>query len=134
MGRSTLAVRQVALALFLLASSTSVHLAAQANRVQGQWRAVRADQGVIVTLTIDSAGSIVIPGRTRGRVEALRMALRNMRLNADVATFSTDLPDDEGAIDWEFRVTAADSGVLRVLSVAGEPAGDDMPRWTLRRN
>jgi hypothetical protein len=134
MGRRTINGRQVALALFLIASSMSVHVAAQANRVQGQWRTDRPDQGVIVTLTIGSESSIVIPGHTRGRVEALTMALRNMRLNAEVATFSTDLPDNEGAIDWEFRVTAADSGVLRVVRVAGEPAGDDMPRWTLRRN
>ena len=134
MGRRRFLARQVVLAPVLIGISLSVHVAAQANRFQGQWRADRADQGVIVTLMIDSESSIVIPGRTRGRVERLTMALRNMRHNAEAATFSTDLPDNEGAIDWEFRVTAADSGVLSVVSVAGEPAGDDMPSWTLRRN
>jgi hypothetical protein len=46
--------------------------------------------------------------------------------------FSTILPEDEGSIDWELRVTSPTTAVLVAVTVDGEPGDDDM-KWEMTR-
>ncbi len=65
---------------------------------------------------------------------ALTLKVRDFRGSADRATFMVDLPDDEGVVGWELRArNTRDAAILRALTIDGEPADDDLPSWTLRR-
>ena len=105
---------------------------AQANPFVGQWRASEPDHGVVVTLTIgEDASNLVFPGlRENGSSQALNLSVRNLMTTEQVATFTVDLPENEGALDFEFRTAAGGMGALRILRIEGETA-IDIPPWTL---
>ena len=46
--------------------------------------------------------------------------------------FSTILPEDEGTIGWELRVTTPTTAVLVALTEDGQPIQDDL-RWDMTR-
>jgi hypothetical protein len=46
--------------------------------------------------------------------------------------FSTVLPDDEGTIGWELRVTTPTTAVLKALTENGQPIQDEL-RWDMTR-
>jgi hypothetical protein len=101
----------------------------------GGWVASEPDHGVVITLTIGAESDLIFPGlRQDGRSEALILAVRNLMTSGQAVTFTVDLPESEGPLDLEFRVAGADgTGTLRIVRVDGEPAGDDVPRWALRK-
>jgi hypothetical protein len=46
--------------------------------------------------------------------------------------FSTVLPDDEGTIGWELRVTTPTTAVLKALTEDGQPMQDEL-KWDMTR-
>ena len=108
---------------------------AQSDRFVGRWVTSEEDRGILVSLMIGSSSTLTIPGgRLDGTVTALTLVVRNLMTRGDVATFTVDLPDNEGTLDLEFRVSAAeDSGAVRVIRVDGEAADDDVPTWVVRK-
>jgi hypothetical protein len=123
----------VVLGLTVLLSGVSA--AAQTNRFAGRWHAAQADQGVVVTVVIGTSSSLTIPGvHANGTTEPLTLPIHNLMVAGDRATFSVDLPQNEGRLDLEFRIaTATNAAALRVVRVDGESADDDVPTWVLRR-
>jgi hypothetical protein len=105
---------------------------AQTNPFLGQWRASEPDHDVVITLTIgEDISSLIFPGlRQNGSSQALNLAVRNLMTNEQAATFTVDLPENEGALDFEFRTAAGGMGTLRILRIDGETA-IDIPPWTL---
>ena len=120
------------LALFVLAAHTMS--AAQVEPFVGTCRAAQPDRGVVVTLTISKASTLVIPGGRRdGSIQPLNLTVRNLLAKGRVATFTVDLPQNEGTLDFEFQ-TADGMGTLRALRLEGQPlVGDDSPTWRLDR-
>ena len=110
--------------------------AAQDASLSGRWAAREADRGVVVTLTFGSSNTLVIPGTgPSGRTTALTLAVKNLQRTQRTATFTVELPDNEGAIDFDFSLSPNDdSGSLRVRRINGEPPDDDLPSWTLTRS
>ena len=109
--------------------------AAQPERLQGRWLATAPDQGVVVSLTFGVSSSLTMPGaRQDGSVIALTMPLQDLKTERDLSTFSVELPDNEGTLDLEFRITpSGDGGSLRVVRLDGEAVDDDVPIWVLRK-
>jgi hypothetical protein len=126
--------RRVFVCVLILAQGASF-AAAQANPFTGQWRASASDNGVVITLTIGEASSLLFPGlRQDGRSESLNLAVRNLMTSGQVATFTVDLPEGEGAVDFEFQTaTTGTMGILRILRVAGE-ASNNFPTWSLDKS
>jgi hypothetical protein len=108
---------------------------AQTDRFMGRWIAVERDHGITVSLMIGPSSTLTMPGlRQDGTSLALTLAVRNLMTRVDLATFTVDLPENEGTLELEFRVAAADdSGALRVVRVDGEAADDAVPTWVLRK-
>ena len=121
--------------VMLLATVGIMEPAAQSDPFLGRWAASKPDQGVVVMLSIGPSSTLVLPGTgPSGRTEAMTLEVRNLQRQSPSATFSVDLPDNEGVVDLEFRIVPTEGvGVLRVLRVDGEPADDETPSWTLRR-
>ena len=119
----------------LAAGVISVSLAAQTDPFVGRWVALQREHGVFITLTIGASSTLIFPGlRQDGRSEALTLAVKNLRVTPQTATFTVDLPENEGALEFEFRLVGADgSGRLSVLRVDGQNADDDVPSWVLRK-
>jgi hypothetical protein len=107
---------------------------AQANAFVGQWRAAAPDHDVVITLTIgENASNLVFPGfRQNGSSQTLNLSVRDLMTNEQVATFSVDLPENEGVLDFDFRTAAEGTGTLRILRIDGETAVN-IPPWTLRK-
>ncbi len=126
--------RAVVASVVLLVGVDAIHSKAQSNALAGRWVSPEPDKGVVITLSIGSANTLIIPGTgPSGRTEALTLTIRNLRTSQQGATFTVDLPDNEGAVDFEFRITSAGAGTLGVVMIDGEPPDDDFPVWTLRR-
>ena len=108
---------------------------AQTDRFVGRWIAAEKDHGILVSLMIGPSSTLTMPGvRRDGTSAALTLDVRNLITRADLATFTVDLPENEGTLDLEFRVAAADDvGRLRVVRVGGETADDDVPTWVVRK-
>ena len=123
------------LAGVVLLAMAMVAARAQNDRFVGSWIAAERDHGILVSLTIGPASTLTMPGvRQDGTSTAMTLAVRNLMTRGDLATFSVDLPDNEGTLDLEFRVAAAgDSGALQVIRVDGEAADDDVPTWVVRK-
>ncbi len=119
----------------LIIFGATISLKSQSNPFVGRWTASEPDNGVLITLTIGETSSLVFPGhRQDGRTEALNLAVRNLMTSEQVATFTVDLPNNEGPMDLEFRKgTASDMGTLRVTRVDGQAADNDIPSWILGR-
>ena len=113
----------------------TINLKAQNNPFVGRWTATEPDNGVVITLTIGETSRLVFPGhRQDGRTEALNLAVRNLMTSEQVATFTVDLPNNEGPMDLEFcKGTSSDMGTLRVTRVDGQAPDNDVPGWTLGR-
>ena len=124
-----------ALAVAVVLSIADIRSAAQTDPWVGTWTSPEPDRGVTVRLTIGQSSTLVIPGTgPGGKVAALTLRVRDFRGSADRATFMVDLPDDEGVVGWELRArNTRDAATLRALTIDGEPADDDLPSWTLRR-
>jgi hypothetical protein len=118
-------------AVLAIASVTTL---AQGPSLTGRWVASRADRGVVVALDLGTVGKLTIPGTgPSGRVEALSLAIRDVKRAGPVATFSVDLPDGEGAILFDFTVEPnGEFGRIVARRIEGEP-GDDLPSWRLAR-
>ena len=123
------------LACVFLLGVAMVRANGQTDRFVGRWTAAEPDQGILVSLMIGPSSTLTIPGvRQNGTRTALTLAVRNLITRGDVATFTVDLPENEGTLDLEFRLAAADdSGALRVTRVDGEAADDDVPTWVVRK-
>lgn len=121
--------------LMLLATVGITKPAAQSDPFLGRWAASERDRGVVVMLSIDASSTLVLPGTgPSGRTEAMTLRVRNLQRQQASATFSVDLPENEGTVDFEFSIVPTEGvGVLRVLRVDGEPADADTPTWPLRR-
>ena len=124
-----------ALAVAVVLSIADIRSAAQTDPWVGTWTSPEPDRGVTVRLTIGQSSTLVIPGTgPGGKVAALTLRVRDFRGSADRATFMVDLPDAEGVVGWELRASnTRDAATLRALTIDGEPADDDLPSWTLRR-
>jgi hypothetical protein len=107
---------------------------AQIDPWVGTWTAREQDRGVTVRLIVGQSSTLVIPGIGPGsKVAALSLVVRDFRRAAERATFTVDLPDNEGVIEWELRLLEVqDVAILRAMTVDGEPTDDDTPSWTLR--
>ena len=94
----------------------------------------QTDHGIVVSLTIGSSSTLTMPGiRQDGTNTALTLAVRNLMTRGDSATFTVDLPENEGTLELELRVAATDSAALRVIRVNGERTDDDVPTWMVRK-
>ena len=133
--RSTGSAFGCALAVAVVFSIAAIRSEAQTDAWAGTWTAPEPDRGVIVKLTIGPSSTLVIPGTGPDeKVAALTLAVRDFRGTTDRATFTVDLPNDEGVIAWEIRAQSAPgSAILRAVTIDDEPVDDDTPSWTLRR-
>ena len=134
MSARTVALRTV-IALYLAISwVAAAHT--QADRFTGRWVASEPDRGVLVSLTLGASNSLTVPGgRQDGSTQALTLGVVELMTRGDVASFEVELPQNEGIVEFEFRITAAgDSGTLRVVRVDGEAPDDDIPNWILRKS
>ena len=133
--RGDIAGFRVALVVAVFLASSTLAATAQGPPLTGRWVALERDQGIVVTLTIGTTSTLVIPGTgPNGRTEALTLQVRSLQQGTRSMTFTVDLPEDNGAVDLEFRLESADDlGVLSILKVEGEPVDDDFPRWKLRK-
>jgi hypothetical protein len=120
--------------LAILVSTTGIQSAAQTDPWVGTWTAREQDRGVTVTLTVGQSSTLVIPGvGPGGKVAALTLVVRNFRRAAERASFTVDLPDNGGVIEWELRShEIPDVATLRALTIDGEPVDDDTASWILR--
>jgi hypothetical protein len=121
--------------LAFAAIALSMPLAAQTSPFVGRWVASQPEHAVVIALTIGSSNTLIFPGlRQDGRSQALTLAIRNLQMTAEAATFTVDLPENEGALEFEFRLAGGDGlGRLRIVRVDGEDAADDIPSWALRK-
>jgi hypothetical protein len=62
----------------------------------------------------------------------LGLSFANATWNSQSFRFSTILPEDEGTIGWELRVTTPTTAVLAALSEDGRPIQDEL-RWEMTK-
>ena len=138
-----LSIGGIALCLTTAARANAVHQAASAidlDRALGKWYSTeRFEDEPRVTVAFRSKGPsvhgwAVLLGQHRKADDraTLGLSFTDVAWDGQRFLFSTILPDDEGTIGWELRVTTPTTGVLRALTEDGKPIQAEL-KWEMRK-
>ena len=111
-----------------------------ADRALGRWHSTeRFEDEPRITVAFQRRdagleGWAVLLGQKRkaDNRATLGLSFTNATWDGQRVRFSTVLPDDEGTIGWELRVTSPKTAVLAALTEDGVPIADDL-RWDMTR-
>jgi len=127
------------LSLGLRASSVSQQIV-DLNRALGKWNSTERFEGEPrISVSFRSNGPsiegwAVLLGQHRKNDDraTLGLSFTNATWNGHGFQFSTILPEDEGTLGWELRVTTATTAVLTALTENGQPIQDQL-KWDMSR-
>ncbi len=132
-----------AIAAFVLATTTACATSQQRNIDQacGRWAsAEQFENEPRISVAFQQrdrtiAGWALLLGQHRKGDDRATLGLSFMDATWDEprVRFQTILPEDEGTIGWELRVTSPTTAVLSALSEDGVPIADEL-RWEMRKN
>ena len=132
--------------MLVLSSNMPVHAVARGQQAidvagaLGKWYSVERFENeprlsVAFSRTDRSfAGWAVLLGQHRKNDDRATLALSfsEATWNGQAFQFSTILPEDEGTIGWELRVTSPTKAVLAALTEDGRPIQDEL-KWDMTR-
>jgi hypothetical protein len=132
--------------LVLLSSSLradapqSTTLALDADRALGRWHSTeRFEDEPRITVAFQRTdtglgGWALLLGQKRkaDNRATLGLSFTSATWDGQRIRFSTILPEDEGTIGWELRVTSPKTAVLAALTEDGVPIDDDL-KWDMTR-
>ena len=110
------------------------------NQAMGKWSSTERFEGeprIAVSFRrngLSIEGWAVLLGQHRKNDDraTLGLSFTNATWNGRSFQFSTILPEDEGTIGWELRVTTPATAVLAALTEDGQPIQDEL-KWDMTR-
>jgi hypothetical protein len=121
-------------------ATPAVQQTADVNRGLGRWSSIERFEGEPrISVSLRNAGpsiegwAVLLGQRRRSDDRAtLGLSFANATWSGQSFRFSTILPEDEGTIGWELRVTTATTAVLTALTEDGQPMQDQL-KWDMTR-
>ena len=113
---------------------------ADLSRALGRWNSTeRFENEPRISVSFFSKGPAiegwaVLLGQHRKNDDraTLGLSFANATWNGESFQFSTILPEDEGTIGWDLRVTTPTTAVLTALTEDGKPIQDEL-KWDMTR-
>jgi len=124
----------------ILRATPANQQAVDVNRALGRWNSTERFEGEPrISVSFRSSGPAIegwaiLLGQHRKNDDraTLGLSFTNGVWNGQSLQFSTILPEDEGTLGWELRVTTPTTAVLTALTEDGQPIQDDL-KWNMSR-